>query len=303
MKKHLSVPTKLLVTLSILVFLSPFWIATAGASNEYAIDDVQSVAVVLTKPISKTKPDGEQQYLITLKDGSGHIVSRSSGSFSAFERAVHESGYVGDVEDLLALAEAAEQKDILRITLGLLQIQVHALQEQLRVAQAIQTDDDQPWCTIDWTRSMKLGDSGEDVRVLQKFLNAQTGISVSTYGDGAPGMESEYFGLKTAAALAQFQEQHASDILTPLKMTAGSGFFGGLTQAWIARSCGTETGTPLAIPLDRLNKESDSLCYSADTSFSEGTKANSYVAPNGLTVEIQNGYFRCESGQWEPYDY
>lgn len=53
-------------------------------------------------------------------------------------------------------------------------------------------------------RSLSLGMSGEDVRSLQRILNAQ-GFLVAASGAGSPGNESSYFGTKTQAALRRFQ--------------------------------------------------------------------------------------------------
>lgn len=53
-------------------------------------------------------------------------------------------------------------------------------------------------------RNLRLGNRGEDVRELQKFLN-QSGYTVSTIGPGSPGQETTYFGKKTQRALVQYQ--------------------------------------------------------------------------------------------------
>mgnify|MGYP001560745003 CR=1 FL=1 len=57
-------------------------------------------------------------------------------------------------------------------------------------------------CTF--TRDLAQGLSGEDVRCLQRYLNA-SGFLVDTTGVGAPGNESTFFGSLTKAALARWQ--------------------------------------------------------------------------------------------------
>lgn len=94
-----------------------------------------------------------------------------------------------------------------------------------------------PWCSYTWTRSLRVGDEGSDVRVLQQFLNSNTFTQVSVSGDGAAGFETTYFGQKTAEALIRFQELHAADILFPAGLTRGTGFFGSLTQNKIKSMC------------------------------------------------------------------
>jgi peptidoglycan hydrolase-like protein with peptidoglycan-binding domain len=53
-------------------------------------------------------------------------------------------------------------------------------------------------------RGLVQGSSGEDVRQLQRFLNAN-GFTVAASGAGSPGNESTYFGPATTAAVKRFQ--------------------------------------------------------------------------------------------------
>jgi peptidoglycan hydrolase-like protein with peptidoglycan-binding domain len=76
-----------------------------------------------------------------------------------------------------------------------------------------------------FTRNLKLGSRGEDVKRLQIFLNQQ-GFTVSETGAGAPGNETDYFGQKTHVALILFQDAHKAAILTPVGLSRGTGFFG-----------------------------------------------------------------------------
>ena len=80
-----------------------------------------------------------------------------------------------------------------------------------------------PQASVTFTRALKQGDRGEDVRQLQTFLIAQ--------GHLAAGNDSGFFGALTKAALIRFQEAHAGDILTPNNLTKGTGFFGQATRA------------------------------------------------------------------------
>lgn len=80
-----------------------------------------------------------------------------------------------------------------------------------------------------FTRTLKLGMSGEDVRILQLFLNKQ-GFTLASDGMGSPGNETNYFGYRTYNALIKFQEVYASDILLPIRLTKGTGVFAELSQ-------------------------------------------------------------------------
>jgi hypothetical protein len=73
---------------------------------------------------------------------------------------------------------------------------------------------------ITFTRNLTIGSSGQDVENLQVFLN-DNGYPIATQGTGSPGSESDYFGKKTADALAKWQS--ANNL-------PSTGFFGNLTR-------------------------------------------------------------------------
>lgn len=83
-----------------------------------------------------------------------------------------------------------------------------------------------------FTRDLKLGDKGPDVKKLQQYLN-QRGFIVAESGNGSPGQESELFGPGTKDALKRFQESYADILLKPYGLTEGTGFFGSVTRSFI----------------------------------------------------------------------
>lgn len=83
-----------------------------------------------------------------------------------------------------------------------------------------------------FTRALKLGSNGEDVRRLQQLLN-ERGFTVKTSGAGSKGNETTVYGSLTASALRRFQEAYASSILSPLGLRRGTGIFGPSTLAFI----------------------------------------------------------------------
>lgn len=85
---------------------------------------------------------------------------------------------------------------------------------------------------IVFNRTLRPGSKGEDVRQLQRFLNASRFL-VATKGAGSPGHETTYFGTALTRALKRFQEAHREDILTPFGLTTGTGFFGTKTRQLI----------------------------------------------------------------------
>lgn len=71
-----------------------------------------------------------------------------------------------------------------------------------------------------------------DVIELQKYLNTH-GFILAQSGAGSPGNETNYFGLLTRSALIRFQEAHAAEILAPVGLTKGTGYFGPSTRTFI----------------------------------------------------------------------
>lgn len=88
--------------------------------------------------------------------------------------------------------------------------------------------------TSRFTRNLTVGDTGEDVRTLQRFLN-NNGFILATTGPGSPGNETTRFGALTKTALARFQAARG--------VVPASGYFGPLTRAKVAELQGT--GTPI----------------------------------------------------------
>ncbi len=93
--------------------------------------------------------------------------------------------------------------------------------------------------SCNFTRNLTTGDTGADVKELQEFLNAN-GFTVAVTGAGSAGNETEYFGPATAGAVAKFQEAYASEILAPLGLTAGTGYFGASTRAKANELCAAD---------------------------------------------------------------
>jgi len=83
---------------------------------------------------------------------------------------------------------------------------------------------------VPFTRDLRKGDRGADVKRLQEYLNTH-GFIIAETGVGSPGHETELFGFGTEAALKKFQEANADIILAPYGLTTGTGIFGATTRA------------------------------------------------------------------------
>ncbi|MDE1988130.1 MAG: peptidoglycan-binding protein [Patescibacteria group bacterium] len=90
--------------------------------------------------------------------------------------------------------------------------------------------DDKRQNSFFFTKDLKIGDTNEDVRILQRVLNGNPETEVSSYGEGSSGNETVFFGTLTKNAVVKFQELYASDILRPLGLQKGTGFVGITTR-------------------------------------------------------------------------
>jgi hypothetical protein len=74
-----------------------------------------------------------------------------------------------------------------------------------------------------FTRDLKEGDKGIDVKYLQIILNADPDTAVAQKGPGSPGEEREVFDQATTRAVKAFQRKYADEILRPAGLILSNG--------------------------------------------------------------------------------
>jgi hypothetical protein len=142
----------------------------------------------------------------------------------------------------VSAAKAEETTEDLQAMINDLLAQVAALQ-----AQAGQGDTTAAGvCPYTWTRDLNTGATGADVKMLQQFLNADADTRVAAEGVGSAGMETEFYGPATAAAVSKLQVKYRADILSPANLVNPTGYFGPSTRAkanalCVAPAAGEET--------------------------------------------------------------
>ena len=121
----------------------------------------------------------------------------------------------------------------LQAQIAVLQAQLLQLTQQLSVLEGTTTTPATvTGCAIaSFSRNLRLRSVGDDVKCLQVILNSDTDTELAKTGAGSPGNETTYFGVKTKAAVINFQTKYASVILASFGLTTGTGYVGASTRA------------------------------------------------------------------------
>lgn len=140
--------------------------------------------------------------------------------------------------------------------------------------------------SCNFTRNLKLGNSGAEVMDVQKFLNAN-GAQIAATGAGSPGNETSYFGAKTKAAVAAWQ---AANGISPT-----AGYWGPLTRAAANAKCGSPTPGPGPVVSGAVNvgaatQPANSLAPQGVsrvpfTTFTLTNGSSAAVTINGVTIQ------------------
>ena len=171
------------------------------------------------------------------------------------------------------LAITAEE---LQVQIDALMAQISALNTQLAALEG-GTTTGAVTCTItSFTRSLKQGMSGDDVKCMQIVLNTSADTQLAATGVGSSGNETTYFGPLTKAAVIKFQEKYASDILASWGLTSGTGFVGSTTRAKLDAFLTGEVVTP--------DDDDGEVGTAATVSLASATPAAAQVALNSQDV-------------------
>ncbi|MEX0930421.1 MAG: fibronectin type III domain-containing protein [Candidatus Paceibacterota bacterium] len=152
-----------------------------------------------------------------------------------------------------------------------------------------------------FTKDLFFGIDDAEVYTLQQFLNNQ-GFLVSQNGSGSPGQETDKFRRRTEDSVIRFQEAYAADILAPLGLSSGTGYWGQLSRDKAHELLGDTTTTTLS-PLsvgDRIEVTTSGTDLNVRDS-AAGTLIG--TQPNGALGTLVSGPVSASGYVWWEVDY
>ncbi len=214
---------------------------TAGNSYSDTVTASSSQGIVTYSIISGSLPPG-----LNIDSSTGAITGTpgSAGSYTFTVQVSDDNGAVGSFIDHKSYAINITSSGGGSVPLYILQAMSDAVNQKqitdnsLKVLPPLENPII-PEITIEETNAVKkfasflrLSNRKTDVKELQIFLNSQ-GFILAKSGPGSPGNETNFFGRRTKAALIKYQEANKQEILKPLKLKRGTGFFGPYTMRFV----------------------------------------------------------------------
>jgi hypothetical protein len=130
-----------------------------------------------------------------------------------------------------------------------LMAQITSLQSQLMLQGRTATSTPSACAGIVFSRPLKQGSFGNDVKCLQALLNQSPNTRIAVSGAGSSGHETYYFGYLTKLAVIKYQNKYASEILAPARLSYGTGIVGVATRTKLnAAFSALVTAAPASTP-------------------------------------------------------
>jgi len=179
--------------------------------------------------LSNLKPSTTYYFKIETQDSNGNIAYSSQQSFKTLgieesskegtEAQESETGLTPEAGEVTTSTQEMTKEEMI----AYLKAQIQAILKQIAILQAKLAELLAQQQKYTFTKNLKYGDRGEDVKHLQEILIKE--------GCLRKGLATGWFGPLTFKAVICFQEKYASEILYPAGLKKGTGFVGPRTRA------------------------------------------------------------------------
>jgi hypothetical protein len=157
--------------------------------------------------------------------------SAASGGSSAYIQTSSSSSYQNNKQTTKESSESEKSEESDGQKILELENQIALLKAKLAQFLSLQqSQQQQAQLGYQFINNLKIGDSGEDVKQLQIFLN-DNGFQLAESGEGSPDNETDYFGNLTMQGVIKFQQYYAKEILYPAGLSEPTGYFYGYSRA------------------------------------------------------------------------
>ena len=202
-----------------------------GTTTAYGLE-IKTTTYTLSHSLTLTNLSASTtyHYQIKSKDRAGNIGSYPDKTFTTLAPEVVPEEVIEKVPEVIVkpIAEmtiAELQAEIVKITALIAQLQAQ-LAELIGIPAIVGVP-----AEFTFQTNLKYGQVLIDVKYLQIVLNSDPDTRLAATGVGSPGRETNIFGPLTKSAVIKFQEKYASEILAPLGLEKGTGYFGPMTRA------------------------------------------------------------------------
>jgi len=197
-----------------------------GASTSYG-SEVKGTTYISSHSAALTGllPETAYHYQVKSKDSAGNTGSYTDRTFTTLATGEEATTTEQEEEEEEEEEEIAPtptkpisqmtvvelKAEVVRITALIAQLQTELLKMVSATGELL-------------TKNLKYNDSGDQVRLLQKWLASDKSVYPA-------GTVSGWFGPLTKAAVIKFQEKYGSEVLAPIGLKYGTGIVGAMTRA------------------------------------------------------------------------
>ena len=141
------------------------------------------------------------------------------------------------------------------------------------------------------------GTSNAEVMRLQQFLNMDPDTRVAAAGSvGSAGMETEFYGPATAAAVSKFQVKYRADILSPLGLVNPTGYWGAGSRAKANALCSETVVTTPDTDEDATDEDDEDMDEEDDFELGGSASLDTFEVDDGEST-IEEGDEDVEIGE------